>query len=373
MNQSGRSGRLKFFLGILTAIIVLHIIVLILIVNSSGAEKTAVDKKAANLPEPSAKEVKPVEKKPVWRYRKPSKNPYFGKPLNYKGARHGSLNHIVPGDTATAGIIVDMNTRRVLWEKNSNRPVPVASMSKMMTLLLAMEHLEAQPELSLQSPIRVSREVLTVPRSGVIWLDPRETFSYEDLIKCAAIKSANDASFQLALAVSGSEARFVSLMNQKAKALNMNRTTFINSHGLPAQNGNSLSTAHDMVLLGERLLEYPFLMTCCATSSSSIRTGDRKTVFRNSNNLIRRKFRGMEGMKTGFTRKAGFCLTFCVTRDGRRLMGCVTGFSTSKERDTFCENLIEWAFKGCPDTPVKQRVVKSAVRKKVRSRKNIKR
>ena len=373
MNQSGRSGRLKFFLGILTAIIVLHIIVLILIVNSSGAEKTAVDKKAANLPEPSAKEVKPVEKKTVWRYRKPSKNPYFGKPLNYKGARHGSLNHIVPGDTATAGIIVDMNTRRVLWEKNSNRPVPVASMSKMMTLLLAMEHLEAQPELSLQSPIRVSREVLTVPRSGVIWLDPRETFSYEDLIKCAAIKSANDASFQLALAVSGSEARFVSLMNQKAKALNMNRTTFINSHGLPAQNGNSLSTAHDMVLLGERLLEYPFLMTCCATSSSSIRTGDRKTVFRNSNNLIRRNFRGMEGMKTGFTRKAGFCLTFCVTRDGRRLMGCVTGFSTSKERDTFCENLIEWAFKGCPDTPVKQRVVKSAVRKKVRSRKNIKR
>ncbi|MBR1951336.1 MAG: D-alanyl-D-alanine carboxypeptidase [Lentisphaeria bacterium] len=373
MNPSGRSGRLKFFIGILAAIVLLHIIVLALIVNSSNAEKTPANKKTEALPEPSAKEVKPVVKKPVLRYRRPSKNPYFGKPLNYKGARHGSLNHIVPGDTATAGIIVDMNTRRVLWEKNSSRPVPVASMSKMMTLLLAMEHLENHPELSLQSPIKISREVLTVPRSGVIWLDPRETFSYEDLIKCAAIKSANDAAFQLALAVSGSEARFVSLMNQKAKALNMNRTTFINSHGLPAQNGNSLSTAHDMVLLGERLLEYPFLMTCCATSSSSIRTGDRKTVYRNSNNLIRRKFRGMEGMKTGFTRKAGFCLTFCVTRDGRRLMGCVTGFSTSKERDTFCENLIEWAFKGCPDTPVKQRVVKSAVRKKVRSGKHVRR
>ena len=373
MNNSGRSGRLKFFIGILAAIVVLHIIVLALIVNSSGADKMTADEKKPQVPEPSAKKVKPVDKKPVWRYRKPSKNPYFGKTLNYKYARHGSLDHLVPGDTATAGIIVDMNTRRVLWEKNSNRPVPVASMSKMMTLLLTMEHLEAHPELSLKSPIRISKEVLTIPRSGVIWLDPRETFSYEDLIKCAAIKSANDAAFQLALAVSGNEAGFVSLMNQKAQALNMHRTTFLNAHGLPAQNGNSLSTAHDMVLLGERLLEYPFLMTCCATPSSSIRTGDRKTVYRNSNNLIRRNFRGMEGMKTGFTRKAGFCLTFCVTRDGRRLMGCVTGFSTSKERDTFCANLIEWAFKGCPSTPVREKVVKSAVRKKIRSGKNIKR
>ena len=151
MNPSGRSGRLKFFIGILVAIVLLHIIVLALIVNSSNAEKTPANKKTEALPEPSAKKVKPVEKKPVLRYRRPSKDPYFGKPLNYRNARHGSLNHIIPGDTATAGILVDMNTRRVLWEKNSSRPVPVASMSKMMTLLLAMEHLENHPELSLQS------------------------------------------------------------------------------------------------------------------------------------------------------------------------------------------------------------------------------
>ena len=371
MNQSGRSGRLKFFLGILAAIVILHVIVLALIINSSRTEKKeTVEKKAAVLSEPSAKEIKPVIKKPVWRYRRPSRNPYFGKPLNYKYARHGSLNHIVPGDTATAGIIVDMNTRRVLWEKNSSRPVPVASMSKMMTLLLAMEHLESHPKLSLKSQIQISKAVLSIPRSGVIWLDPRETFSYEELIKCASIKSANDAAFQLALAVSGDEARFVSLMNRKAKSLNMLRTNFINSHGLPGKTGSSLSTAHDMVLLGERLLEYPFLMECSATPSSSIRSGDRKTVFKNSNTLIRRGFPGMEGMKTGFTRKAGFCLTFCVTRNGRRLMGCVTGFATSGERDTFCANLIEWAFKGCPDTPVKQKPVTSAVRRKASSRKN---
>jgi D-alanyl-D-alanine carboxypeptidase (penicillin-binding protein 5/6) len=371
MNQQ-RSGRLKFFIGILITIIVLHIIVLALIVNSSGSEtEKKEDKKASALPvSPVEKSAKPVTKKPVWRYRKRSADPRFGTPFNYSGARR-NIGNIIPGDTATTGILVDMNTRRVLWEKNSNRPVAVASMSKMMTLLLVMEHLEARPGLTLDSPIKISKTVLTLPRSGVIWLDPRETFSYADLIRCAAIKSANDAALQLALTVSGNEKSFVSLMNRKARRLNMTRTTFINAHGLPAPEGHSLSTAYDMVLLAERLLEYPFLMQCSATPHSSIRTGDRKTVFKNSNNLIRRNFRGMEGMKTGFTRKAGFCLAFSVKRDGRRLMGCVTGFKSSSERDSFCSNLIEWAYKGCPDKPIRQKVIKSASRKQIRAKKNI--
>ena len=351
MNQQ-RSGRLKFFVGILVAIIFLHIIVLALIVNASSSEtKSNEDRKASPpSPPPAGKSAKPAVKKPVWRYRKRSSDPRYGKPFNYSGARR-NIGYIIPGDTATTGILVDMDSRRVLWEKNSNRPVAIASMSKMMTLLLVMEHLEARPKLTLDSPIPISKTVLTLPRSGVIWLDPRETFSYAELIRCAAIKSANDAALQLALTVSGDEKSFVSLMNKKAKLLNMSRTTFVNSHGLPAPEGHSLSTAYDMVLLAERLLEYPFLMQCSATPHSSIRTGDRKTFFKNSNNLIRSKFPGMEGIKTGFTRKAGFCLAFSVKRNDRRLMGCVTGFKSSGERDRFCRNLIDWAYKGCPNTP----------------------
>ena len=370
-----QSGRLKFFIGILVAIIFLHIIVLALIVNASGTEtKSKEDRQASTAsPSPTEKSAKPAVKKPVWRYRKRSSDPRSGKPFNYSGARR-NIGHIIPGDTATTGILVDMNSRRVLWEKNSNRPVAIASMSKMMTLLLVMEHLEANPKLTLDSPIQISRTVLTIPRSGVIWLDPRETFSYAELIRCAAIKSANDAALQLALTVSGDEKSFVSLMNRKAKQLNMSRTTFVNPHGLPSQERHSLSTAYDMVLLAERLLEYPFLMQCSATTHSSIRTGDRKTVFKNSNTLIRRNFPGMEGIKTGFTRKAGFCLAFSVKRNDRRLMGCVTGFNSSGERDRFCSNLIVWAYKGCPDTPNPQsKVSRSIPGKRHRTNKKSKR
>ena len=116
--------------------------------------------------------------------------------------RHGSVRRI-----DEAAHLIDADTRKVLWEKECHKPVPVASMSKMMTLLLTMEHLDAHPELSLETPVRISKEVLRLPsREGIVWLDPKETFPIADLVKCAAIKSANDAALQLALTVSGSEA-----------------------------------------------------------------------------------------------------------------------------------------------------------------------
>ena len=120
-----------------------------------------------------------------------------------------------------------------------------------------------------------------------------------------------------------------------------------------------------MVLLGERLLEYPQIMTYFVTPSTTIREGNKKTVIRNTNKLIYKTYSSAEGMKTGFTRKAGFCLTFSVVRNGRRLMGCVTGFPTSRERDRFCKNLIDWAFAGCPNKAVNLKTAKTAQKKKV--------
>ena len=357
------SGRFKFFLGILGAIIGLHVIVLVLIVSSSESGKKTEEKaeKKQNAEKNTVKKIADSSKmpnrppRPVWRYRKKSTDPKFGRPFDYSKALRGAMPaSIVPGDRSTSGIIVDMNSRKVLWEKNSNKPVAIASMSKMMTLLLVMEHLETHPNLSLDTRYRVARSVLTLPRSGVVWLDPREAFSLAEYLKCAAVKSANDAAYQLGLIVSGNEANFVKLMNRRARELRMSQTNFINAHGLPGSgNRHSVGSPADMVLLAERLLEYPFLMECCQTVSSSIRTGERKTVFKNSNKLLRSGLPGMEGMKTGFTRKAGFCLTFSVNRQNRRIMGCVTGFGTDAERNAFCKNLIEWAYNGAPRKAVR--------------------
>ena len=292
-----QSGRLKFFAGILGAIIGVHVIVLALIVGASNSGRKAEKKSAGSSAAESKAVAQKAEKntpnrisrKPVWRYRKKSTDPNFGKDFDYSGALRGPMPvKIAPGDRSSSGILVDMTTRKVLWEKNSDKPVAIASMSKMMTLLLVMEHLETHPKLSLNTRYKVSRSVLNLPRSGVVWLDPREVFPLSDYMKCAAIKSANDAAYQLALIVSDSESRFVRLMNSRAKALHMTGTNFINAHGLPGKNGHSTGSARDMILLGERLLEYPFLMACCKTVSASIRTGDRKTVFKNSNNLLRR-------------------------------------------------------------------------------------
>ena len=377
-------ARLKFFAAIFAAIILLHVIVIALVVSSSGNSKP--EPAAPSDPGKQADPGNPGKKpdpaaagthrqgaprpRPLLRYRRPSTLPNFGKPLNHVYARRGEFpRNIVPGDASRTGILIDADTRKVLWEKDCHKPVPVASMSKMMTLLLTMEHLDRHPELSLETPVHISREVLRLPsREGIVWLDPRETFPISDLIKCAAIKSANDAALQLALTVAGTEPAFVKLMNEKAVWLGMKNTKFVNAHGLPDRAKNqSLSSAHDMVLLGERMLEYPELMKNFGTLTSSIREGDKKLVLRNTNRLILQSYCSAEGMKTGFTRKAGFCLTFSVKRNGRRIMGCVTGFPTAKERDRFCKNIVDWAFAGCPSASAKkQKVVTTGKRKIVR-------
>ena len=156
------------------------------------------------------------------------------------------------------------------------------------------------------------------------------------------------------------------MMNRKAARLGMRHTKFVNAHGLPDKNRNqSLSSAHDMVLLGERMLEYPDLMKNFGTLSSSIREGDKKLILKNTNRLILQSYCSAEGMKTGFTRKAGFCLTFSVRRNGRRVMGCVTGFPTARERDRFCKGIVEWAFAGCPSAPAKKQKTVTTGKKRV--------
>ncbi len=283
------------------------------------------------------------------RYRVPSANPNFGKPFDFSKADRSNMPlRLVPNlkEWNGTGIIVDMDTRQVLWAKDPHKSVPVASMVKMMTMLLVAEELERDPELTLDTKIPITRSAIdTLPeRSGLLWLVPgKEEFTVRELLLGVAVKSANDAATQLAEKVGGSVSAFVERMNKRAGELGMKSTTFLNPCGLTdKQRRNSKSSAADMVILGERLLEYPFLMEMCSTKQSAIRDG--KTVFTTTNKLIAPHYPGVDGLKTGYIRAAGSCLTFSVLRNNRRIVGCVTGFTHSKDRDYFCRRLIDWAY-----------------------------
>ena len=285
-----------------------------------------------------------------WRYKKPSNDPEFGTPFHFEHAKRGDFSaREIPGSSgAKTGIMIDLSTRNVLWEKNSTKQVPIASMVKMMTLYTAFEELEENPKLSLDSSVKISPEVLKVPRTGIIWLDPRETFPLSDLMKAAAIKSANDAAVQIAMFLgNGSQEAFVAKMNAKALELGMTSSNFVSACGLPdRKKGNSVSTAQDLMILAEHLLQYPQYLEWSSTRLDYIREGEKRTMLNTTNRLVNSRYPGVDGLKTGYTDDAGYCLTFSVLRNGRRIIGCVTGFdSASKGRDPFCQKLIEWGYK----------------------------
>ncbi len=307
--------------------------------------KNRSDKKVQSVA--TASTLPPPPSQPVYRYKKPTGNPNFGKPFDFDTAVHGDIPaDQVPGSVgATSGIMVDLATRKVLWEKKSSLQVPVASMVKMMTLLVTFEELEQNPMLSLETPVNISKTVLKVPRTGVVWLDPRETFPLSDLLKAVTIKSANDAAVQVAEFIGGDVDAFVVKMNRRATSLGMSKTCFVSPCGLPdKQKGNSMSCALDMVVLAEQLLEYPDVMRWSVSKQDFIREGDKKTVLNATNRLVCPHWPGVDGLKTGYTKDAGYCLTFTVLRNGRRIVGCVTGYKSAKERDKFCRQLIDWGY-----------------------------
>ncbi len=307
------------------------------------------DEEASSEPSQGERRLAALQKRD-WRYKNPSNDPEFGTPFHFEHAKRGDFSaREIPGSSgAKTGIMIDLSTRNVLWEKNSTKQVPIASMVKMMTLYTAFEELEENPKLSLDSSVKISPEVLKVPRTGIIWLDPRETFPLSDLMKAAAIKSANDAAVQIAMFLgNGSQEAFVAKMNAKALELGMTSSNFVSACGLPdRKKGNSVSTAQDLMILAEHLLQYPQYLEWSSTRLDYIREGEKRTMLNTTNRLVNSRYPGVDGLKTGYTDDAGYCLTFSVLRNGRRIIGCVTGFdSASKGRDPFCQKLIEWGYK----------------------------
>ena len=225
-------------------------------------------------------------------------------------------------------------------------------MVKMMTLLLTMEELERDHKLSLQSKVDISPTVTKVPRTGVIWLDPKETFPLEELLLAISVKSANDAAYLVAEYLGNGDVHsFVERMNRRARELGMLRTRFFNPHGLPGDTARSdnVSSPEDMVFLAQKSLQYPKLMEWASTVKTDFRKkGSRgHLVIVNHNNLLpgrRYPAAGVDGLKTGIIKRSGYCVTVTCLRGGHRMIAVVMGYDTARNRDLFVRQLLDWGY-----------------------------
>lgn len=238
---------------------------------------------------------------------------------------------------AKSGILIEESTGKVLFEKNSHEKMPPASITKIMTMLLVMEAIEGG-KINYDDMVTASAHACSMGGTQ-IWLKENEQFSVNDLLKACAVASANDAAMALAEHIGGSEEGFVAMMNNKASALGMKDTTFVNPTGLDAD--GHLSSAYDIALMSRALLSYPKIKEYTSIWMDSLRDG--KTELVNTNKMVR-FYKGCTGLKTGTTNGAGSCLSASAERNDMGLVSVVMGSTTSKERFDSAKALLDYGF-----------------------------
>ncbi len=238
---------------------------------------------------------------------------------------------------AKSAILLEPYTGRILYEANADEKLPPASITKIMSLLLVMEAMD-RGEMALDTKITASEHACSMGGSQ-IWLEPGEVMTVDELLKAAVIASANDATVALGEAIAGSEEGFVALMNERAKELGMNNTTFINCTGLDAQ--NHLTTAHDVALMSAALIKHQLIKNYSTVWMDSLRGGESELV--NTNKLVR-FYQGTTGLKTGTTSGAGYCLSATAKRNGMELVAVIMGGDTSNDRFNGAKKLLDYGF-----------------------------
>ena len=239
-------------------------------------------------------------------------------------------------------VLIDYQTGRVLFSKKKDEIRPIASMTKIMTLYLALEDLKKN-KFNLSDQIKASTKASKTGGSQ-IYLKEFEKMPAEEIIKSIAIKSANDAAIALAEFLAGNVDNFVNKMNLKAKSFGFKHTLFRSPHGLPGHsNKDDVSTAHEIALLSRKIIQdYPQVLKWTSTRMDYVR--NEKFQLSNTNKLIG-KFKGMDGLKTGYIRRSGFCLSGTALRKGMRLISVVMGGRTKSSRFDMTQNLLEYGFK----------------------------
>jgi len=243
-------------------------------------------------------------------------------------------------ENAKSAILIERDTGTVLYDKNADEKLSPASMTKIMTLLLIMEAIE-KGELSLKEKVRTSEYAASMGGSQ-IFLEPGEEMTTEEMLKGITIGSANDASVAMAERLAGSEEAFVKKMNEKAAQLGLKNTKFQNATGLPV--ADHYSSAHDMSVMAKELLKYSLITKFTSTYEDYLREDtDKKFWLVNTNRLVK-FYPGVDGLKTGYTAEAKYCLTATAKKGDMRVIAVVFGASTPKERNAQVTKMLDYAF-----------------------------
>ena len=243
-------------------------------------------------------------------------------------------------ESAKSAIIIEASTGKVLFEKNADEKLVPASMTKMMSMLLIIENIE-NGVLKWDQKITVSENASGMGGSQIL-LETGEKMTVKDLFKGVAIASGNDAVVALGEAIAGSEAGFVDMMNKRAKELNLKNTNFKTPHGLDA--ANHYSSARDMSLIAKELVKHEKVLEFTSVYEDYLRENtDQKIWLVNTNKLVR-FYDGVDGLKTGYTKDAGYCLTATAKKDGMRIIAVVMGEPDSKTRNKEVSEMLDYSF-----------------------------
>lgn len=243
-------------------------------------------------------------------------------------------------EESSSAILIERDTGAVLYEKDSDKKLPPASMTKIMTMVLIMEAIESG-KVKLDDKIRTSDYAASMGGSQ-IFLEAGEEMTADDMLKGIAIASGNDASVAMAEAIAGSEKAFVQMMNDKAKEMGLKDTNFVNPTGLPAK--DHYSTSHDMAMMARELLKYDLITKYTGKYEDYLREDtDKKFWLVNTNKLVK-FYQGVDGLKTGFTNEAKYCLTATAKRDDMRVVAVVMGAPSPKKRNAEVTKLFDYAF-----------------------------
>ena len=244
------------------------------------------------------------------------------------------------GIESKSACLMDFKSGEILYEKNPHEKLPVASMVKMMTILLTLENLE-EGRISLDDKVFTSEKAAGMGGSQV-FIDPYQDYLLSDLLKSVIMASANDGSVALAEYISGSENNFVKQMNKRAKELGMNDTNYVNSTGLPAP--EQYSSAYDSALVLSEVVKYDTYHNYSTIwMDKLIHPSGRVTELVNTNRLVK-YYQGCDGGKTGSTDEAGCCLSASAVRDDMRLISVIVGAENSSKRFNECSELFNYGF-----------------------------
>lgn len=241
---------------------------------------------------------------------------------------------------ARSAILMEVSTGKIIYEKNSNEKFAPASVTKVMTMLLTMEHIDSG-KIKFDDKVTVSENAKKMGGSSML-LDTGEVRTVEDLIKGIGIASGNDAAVAMAEYLGGSESNFVDMMNDRAKELGMVNTTFKNCTGLPVD--GHISTAYDISIMSRELLKHSDILKYTSTYMETISEGRKTPIELVNHNKLVRFFQGCDGLKTGFTNEAKYCISATAVKDGVRVLSVIMGAPTYKIRNRDASMLMNYGF-----------------------------